>query len=433
MKQRKLLRALCLLLLFSLLTACGTAAEGEAGPTPTPVPTETPAPTPEPEPAAAVQPPEVPEYVRVLMEHMDDYPADTVVATVDGREATWDLYYYWLSDLLATYSAQRGALPEDFTTVINEDVTLEDLARAYADSYTTFYLTLANHAEELGVTLSEEDVASLAARWEQSCSAYGGEEAFQEVLRQSCVTRRTFNFFNSVSLLARNMLTTLYGEEGELVPQEEIVRYVEENELVRAKHILLLSQEDEEANAAVREQMESILAELRSLAGDREALEARFDELAAEYSEDPGLRTNPDGYTFGRGEMVQEFEDAAFALEDYDLSETTETSYGLHVLLRLPIDPDTVMDYDSSYQPYTLRDQVVSQLFSELTEQWATEAEVVTDEAFEDFSLQAMFYPESIGEAQGAEGETEDAAEESAETPQETEESADTPQEAAAA
>ncbi|HSG48025.1 MAG TPA: peptidylprolyl isomerase, partial [Longimicrobiales bacterium] len=58
-----------------------------------------------------------------------------------------------------------------------------------------------------------------------------------------------------------------------------------------------------------------------------------FAALARQYSQDPG--TAPQGGdlgTFGRGEMVKPFEDAAFALQVGEISDVVETPYGLHVI-----------------------------------------------------------------------------------------------------
>ena len=59
----------------------------------------------------------------------------------------------------------------------------------------------------------------------------------------------------------------------------------------------------------------------------------RFSTLALLYSEDPGSAKKGGELGFhGRGEFAPEFEAAAFALKDGEISEVVETEYGYHIL-----------------------------------------------------------------------------------------------------
>ncbi|MEI3085881.1 MAG: peptidylprolyl isomerase [Oscillospiraceae bacterium] len=53
--------------------------------------------------------------------------------------------------------------------------------------------------------------------------------------------------------------------------------------------------------------------------------------------------------------MVPEFENAVKALEAYEVSEPVQSDYGYHIILRLPDDPDSVIDYTSQNTPMTAR------------------------------------------------------------------------------
>ena len=95
-------------------------------------------------------------------------------------------------------------------------------------------------------------------------------------------------------------------------------------------------------------------------------------------ADDPGMTTFPDGYTFTSGQMVQEFEDGTRALEDYALSDIVESSYGCHIILRLPLDPEgKTLSQDSGTGDYmTLRADAANELFNAMLLDWIDTAEV---------------------------------------------------------
>lgn len=98
-------------------------------------------------------------------------------------------------------------------------------------------------------------------------------------------------------------------------------------EQIRARHILIRvpHDADDALTAQLREKTQGLLERIR--AGEDMA------ELAAEYSEDPGSKDQGgDLGFFGRGQMVAEFENAAFALEPGTLSDVVKTPYGFHVI-----------------------------------------------------------------------------------------------------
>lgn len=92
------------------------------------------------------------------------------------------------------------------------------------------------------------------------------------------------------------------------------------NEEVKASHILILSTtENAEAKAA------EVLAELK--AGKD------FEELAKAHSQDPGSGAKGgDLGFFGRGRMVKEFEETAFALKPGELSGVVNSQFGYHII-----------------------------------------------------------------------------------------------------
>ena len=108
-------------------------------------------------------------------------------------------------------------------------------------------------------------------------------------------------------------------------------------------------------------------------------------------SQDPGLAYYPDGYVFGTGEMMQEFEDGVLALGDYEISDPVETTAGYHVILRLPVTGDTVVSTDSDGSEITVRYQAAMQAFNELANAEVENADVQWEQGFENLDLNKVF------------------------------------------
>tara|TARA_B100000315_G_C14481105_1_gene542943 strand:- start:68 stop:343 length:276 start_codon:yes stop_codon:yes gene_type:complete len=60
-----------------------------------------------------------------------------------------------------------------------------------------------------------------------------------------------------------------------------------------------------------------------------------FSKIAKEKSLCPSRKKGGDLGTFGRGQMVKEFERAAFDLQKGQLSQSTQTKFGWHIIKRL--------------------------------------------------------------------------------------------------
>jgi peptidyl-prolyl cis-trans isomerase D len=124
----------------------------------------------------------------------------------------------------------------------------------------------------------------------------------------------------------------------------DLQRYYNDNitqyqtpEEIRASHVLLNTEGEDEA--AVRAQAEDLLAQLED--------GADFAALATEHSEDPGSAVNGgDLDYFGRGQMVPEFEAAAFALDVGQTSGLVQTQYGFHIIRVVDKKPATTQPFD---------------------------------------------------------------------------------------
>jgi peptidyl-prolyl cis-trans isomerase C len=61
----------------------------------------------------------------------------------------------------------------------------------------------------------------------------------------------------------------------------------------------------------------------------------KFSAIAREVSLCPSKKRGGDLGTFGRGQMVKEFETAAFALDKGQISGIIKTQFGYHIIRRL--------------------------------------------------------------------------------------------------
>ena len=130
--------------------------------------------------------------------------------------------------------------------------------------------------------------------------------------------------------------TTLKTPEG--LTDEAVAEYFKEN-YVKVRHILFKTIDDSR-NPLSDEQIAVKEAEAKELYDQIIAGETTFDENYSR-SEDGGSTTYPDGYVFTYGEMVEEFEEAAFDMEvgEYRL---VETSNGWHIMCREELEEDDI-------------------------------------------------------------------------------------------
>ena len=327
-------------------------------------------------------------------------PSDEIVVRVGDNGAPAELLTYqigyscsYLDYMLQMYTGAgldlNGTLPSGENTkdyVMNE--SLELLKQQ---------LVLENMAEQYDVTLTEADEAQLAATREQYIEQLGEEGYLTEIYKLG-LSEAGYDRVNRANLLYSALYdayctpgTGLYADEDVLHAYAAGVGYI------TADHILiptidLATREalSEETVAANRALAEDLLAQLRA----SEDPIALFRELADRYSEDTGRVTNPDGYTFTTGTMVEEFDSAARALGENEISDVVESAYGYHIILRKPLDVQTAIE--------AVREEYFDVLF--LAE--VDGAELERSPALDSFDVEAVYA--TLQAAQGAASEAEE-------------------------
>ena len=314
------------------------------------------------------------KVVAQLDEASKKYDGSAVVATVNGTEVTWKLYYYLIGSLTSQYINYTMAIP-DFSADMGDGTTLQDAMREALEARIKYYTVAITEAENRGLTDTVN--AEVDEQWNSIVEQYGGVDALMEAMESAYLDEPTYRMLLTSNAAFNAIMVDSYGTAGEKLTDGDVLTWANDNNYLHCKHILFLTQNDDgtdktdEEKAEIRKEAEATLAELRTLEDDREAMIARFDELMAD-ADDPGMTTFPDGYTFTSNQMVQEFEDGTRALEEYEISDIVESSYGYHIILRLPLDPEgKTLSQDSGTGDYmTLRADAANELFNAMLLDW---------------------------------------------------------------
>ncbi len=354
--------------------------------------------------APSAEPTPVPEV------HGLDYEAvralhgeDETAIEVAGEKLDWGFY----ADFLRTnglqyeeYFKQMAAyygVAADWTGSLGDGSGMnyaQGLLQETDDTLASF-LSIRAFAKEKGVELDEEAAKKLEP--EQMAKDICGEDAtveqLKEVLEQdSHMTLDGFRFYSESVALYSALYEALYGKAGEKLTDEQVIDALEKDGYLAAHHILFMTIDpmtgkelEADAVAEKLKQAEEITKELREIK-EPEALLKRFTELKAQYCEDTGKEAYPDGYTFTPGVMVKEFEDTVTALGEYEVSDPVKTSYGYHVILRLPLSADSKLSTTTG-QSLTARESVAQNAITADLDQFFRDHPATYIEGLEELDL----------------------------------------------
>ncbi len=258
---------------------------------------------------------------------------------VGGYTVTYDLYRYF-------YLNYRDELIYDYTfdgktdTAALDSAVRERIAEAVCGLYGSVSL-----AADYGISLSDGDVKAATIEYVDAVKKYyETEAAYKKELEANYMTENVFELLMSVDSLEDKLFLALVSDGGEIEDNDErLLEKFRGGEFVRAKQIFIENDEGES-----REDNLALANEALALYRDGES----FDTLIGRYSEDFSMPNG--GYYFTYLEMIEEFERAAFALKDGEVSEVVESENGFHVILRLPKDEEYLQsnfnDLKSQYQ-----------------------------------------------------------------------------------
>lgn len=168
-------------------------------------------------------------------------------------------------------------------------------------------------AEKENIKVSDEDIDKELSKLEEE---YGGEEALTQILESQGVSLDEIKDNISMNVKIKKLL----GSDVE-VTDEEIEEFFEENKED-------LNEEEEVDASHILVETEKEAKDIKAKLDDGED----FEELAKEYSTDSSKDQGGALGSFGRGEMVAEFDEVAFSLKEGEISDPVESEFGFHII-----------------------------------------------------------------------------------------------------
>lgn len=319
---------------------------------------------------------------------------DTPLITVDGAEVPAEEVLYWVSNYADQYAAWGMT---DLSMDMGDGQTLGQYYLDSAVETATLYQLMQNKADELKLGWNKENQAAydeqLQTMKESMAQQAGldiqtqGDQVDTELVRLISymgLSQEGFFRINQASFLYNNLMEGLFGAEGTDAPD---TGKLDEAGVYHAKHILIKAEPTTDADGNVTDDgMAAAQAQAQEIYDQLLAAEdpmTLFDQLMTEYTDDVDSSGNvnggTDGYTFGPGEMVDEFYEGTKALGEGEISQPVQSQYGYHIILRLSADNEAGYD---KYAQIKMQNQI---------DQWMDEVQVERSETLESLDLQAFY------------------------------------------
>lgn len=249
----------------------------------------------------------------------DPIQVSEAVARINGELVSREEFESVVQSNIARYEAQSG---ESF----NQEQRPQ-LERQVLDGLVTRTI-LEQEAERLDISVTDERFSETLDQFKQQ---FPDEQGYQTALDQQGFTEAEFETELRRQMVIEQLIRSQVYDQVEVSDEEmrefydNNPQYFQQDDQVAARHIIFTTEGVEESErAALQEELEGIRQEIVD--------GADFAEMAREHSQGPTATNGGDLGTFGRGQMVPEFENVAFDLEVGEISEVIETQFGYHIL-----------------------------------------------------------------------------------------------------
>jgi peptidyl-prolyl cis-trans isomerase C len=191
----------------------------------------------------------------------------------------------------------------------------------------------------------EVSAAAVTEQLQDIKQRFPSETEFKKVLDENQITESDLQAQLKRDLAIQQLIDKEVAQRV-MITDEESKTYYDTHpqsfvqpEQVRASHILIKVDADatEAQKTEARKKITAIQQKLKK--GED------FATLAENYSEDTTSKKGGDLGYFGRGQMVEPFEKAAFGLKPSEISDIVETQYGYHLIKVVDKKPEAKLTY----------------------------------------------------------------------------------------
>lgn len=269
-----------------------------------------------------------------------------VVLTIDGFDITYDVYRYFFMQYKNEYDAGDDTVwsdPEigEKLQEAHRETVLTTLKRLVAIQKLAKKADLSVNASVIE-DLVDDEVRTLYESADSNLSKY------KKMLEDGYLTHHAYRYITAVEMLESR--TYMLSEQYNIVDSsnESALAAIRGDEFVCVKHVLIKMDEGDSKEENLKK-AEEILALAQS--------GTDFDSLIDKYSEDRDIRNLNDGYYITHYQFVEEFEDAAFALEEGEISGIVNTDVGYSIIKKYPKDDSYINAHFSDFKSYYLLSQ----------------------------------------------------------------------------
>lgn len=248
-----------------------------------------------------------------------------VAATVNGTNLTEDTVTKQIMSMRTSYGYTKD---KDWAQyLVDSDLTPKKYRKQLIDSYTQQIL-IQQAEKEYNVSVSDDDVEKA---WKDACKSAGGTKTFKETLKTYGYTEDTYKDSLKENLAQQKLKEAVAPTKDP--SNKEILAYLNENlttynDARKSSNILIKVDSDasDEDKAAAKQKAQECLDKINSG-------ELSFEDAVKEYSEDTGSKDKKGNVGWDKlTTFVDSYQSALEQLNEGDVSEVVESTYGYHVI-----------------------------------------------------------------------------------------------------